>query len=77
MLRDSTYSLSNFLIKPFNNPKNNLEIQFNITHLLYYVVVENAFSRFKNRFSSLKELNVKKISTAIHFTEYYIILYNF
>ncbi|RGB32987.1 hypothetical protein C1646_762237 [Rhizophagus diaphanus] len=73
----SAYPLSTFLIKPFNNPENNLETQFNITHSLHCIVVEYAFGRFKNRFSSLKELNVRKISTTIHFTECRIIVYNF
>lgn len=77
LLGDSAYPLSSFLIKPFNNPENNLQTQFNITHSLHRVVVENAFGRFKNRFSSLKELNVKKISTAVHLTECCIILHNF
>ena len=40
-------------------------------------MVENAFGRLKNRFGSLKELNVKKISTAVQLTECCIILYNF
>jgi hypothetical protein len=62
---------------PFNNPENDLQTKFNITHSLYRVVVENAFGRFKNRFSSLKELNVKKISTAVQLTECCIILHNF
>jgi hypothetical protein len=77
LLGDSAYPLSTFLIKPFNNSENNLEAQFNVSHSLHRVVVENAFGRFKNRFSSLKELNVRKISTAVHFTECCIILYNF
>jgi hypothetical protein len=54
-----------------------LQIQFNVKHSLHRVVVENAFGRFKNRFSSLKELNVKNISTAVQLTECCIILYNF
>ncbi|RGB43838.1 hypothetical protein C1646_749251 [Rhizophagus diaphanus] len=57
LLGDSAYPLSIFLIKLFNNPENNLETQFYITHSLYHVVVKNAFGKFKNRFSSLKELN--------------------
>ena len=77
LLGDSAYPLSSFLIKPFINPENNLQTQFNITHSLHRVVVENAFGRFKNRFSSLKELNVKKISTAVQLTECCIILHNF
>jgi len=76
VFRDSAYPLSSFLIKPFNNAKNN-QIQFNITHSLHCVVVENAFGRFKNRFSSLKKLNVKKILTAVRLTECCIILHNF
>ena len=76
VLGDSAYPLSSFLIKPFNNAENN-QIQFNITHSLHRVVVENAFGRFKNRFSSLKELNVKKVSTAVRLTECCIILHNF
>ncbi len=77
ILGDSAYPLSNFLIKPFNNPENNLQIQFNIKHSLHRVVVENAFRRFKNRFNCLKELNVRKISSAVRITECYIILHNF
>ncbi|CAB4445279.1 unnamed protein product [Rhizophagus irregularis] len=77
LLGDSAYPLSSFLIKPFNNPENILQSQFNITHSLHRVVVENAFGRFKNRFSSLKELNVKKISMTVHLTECCIILHNF
>ena len=77
LLGDSAYPLSSFLIKPFNNPENNLQTQFNIAHSLHRVVVENTFGRFKNRFSSLKGLNVKKISNAVQLTECCIILYNF
>jgi hypothetical protein len=77
LLGDSAYPLSSFLIKPFNNPENTLQTQFNITHSLHRVIVENAFGRFKNRFSSLKELNVKKVSTAVQLTECCIILHNF
>jgi hypothetical protein len=77
LLGDSAYPLSNFLIKPFTNTQNNLQIQFNVTHSLHRVVVENAFSRLKNRFCCLKELNVKKISTAVCLTECCIILHNF
>ena len=77
LLGDSAYPLSSFLIKPFSNPENNLQTQFNVTHSLHRVVVENAFGWFKNRFCSLKELNVKKISTAVHLTECCIILHNF
>ncbi|GET59771.1 hypothetical protein RhiirA1_476281 [Rhizophagus irregularis] len=32
--------------------ENNLEIQFNITHFLYHIVVKNAFCRFKNSFKT-------------------------
>jgi hypothetical protein len=77
LLGDSAYPLSNFLIKPFINTQNDLQIQFNITHSLHRVVVENAFGRLKNRFCCLKELNVKKISTAVCLTECCIILHNF
>ncbi|CAB4440972.1 unnamed protein product [Rhizophagus irregularis] len=77
LLGNSAYPLSPFLIKPFINPENNLQIQFNVKHSLHRVVVENAFGRFKNRFSCLKDLNVRKISTAVHFTKCCIILYNF
>ena len=78
MLLDSIiYPLSNFLIKPFINTQNNLQIQFNITHSSHRVVVENAFGRLKNRFGCLKELNVRKISTAVCLTECCIILHNF
>src|SRR6266498_4023321 len=77
LLGDSAYPLSNFLIKPFNNSENNLQTQFNITHSLHRVVVKNAFGRLKNRFGSLKELNVKKISSAVCLTECCIILHNF
>ena len=69
LLGDSAYPLSTFLIKPFSNPENNLQIQFNINHSLHRVVVENAFGRFKSKFSCLKELNIRKISTAVNFTE--------
>ena len=51
LLGDSAYPLSNFLIKPFNNCENNLQTQFNITHSLHRIIVENAFGRFKNRFN--------------------------
>jgi len=77
LLGDSAYPLSNFLIKPFINTQNNLQIQFNITHSSHRVVVENAFGRLKNRFGCLKELNVRKISTAVCLTECCIILHNF
>jgi len=77
ILGDSAYPLSNFLIKLFNNPENNLQIQFNIKHSLHHVVIENAFGRFKNRFNCLKELNVRKISSAVCITECCIILHNF
>lgn len=76
LLGDSAYPLSNFLIKPFNNSEN-LQSQFNIIHSLHRVVVENAFGKFKNRFSCLKELNVRKISAAVCLTECCIILHNF
>lgn len=77
LLGDSAYPISSFLIKPFSNSENHLQTQFNITHSLHRVVVENAFGRFKNRFGSLKELNVKSISTAVQLTECCIILHNF
>ncbi|CAB5201949.1 unnamed protein product [Rhizophagus irregularis] len=32
LLGDSAYPLSSFLIKPFNNPENHLQIQFNVIH---------------------------------------------
>jgi len=77
LLGDSAYPLSNFLIKPFTNTQNNLQTQFNITLSLHRIVVENAFGRLKNRFGCLKELNVRKISTAVCLTECCIILHNF
>jgi hypothetical protein len=77
LLGDSAYPLSTFLIKPFNNPENNLQTQFNIKHSLHRVVVENAFGRLKNRFGCLKELNVRKISSAVRITECCMILHNF
>ena len=64
LLGDSAYPLFNFLIKPFINTQNDLQIQFNIIHSLHRVVVKNAFGRLKNRFGCLKELNVKKILLA-------------
>ncbi|PKB98925.1 hypothetical protein RhiirA5_430577 [Rhizophagus irregularis] len=78
LLGDLAYLLSNFLIKPFTNTQNNLQIQFNITHFLHHcIVMENAFGRLKNRFNCLKELNIGKISTAVCLTECCIILHNF
>jgi hypothetical protein len=53
LLGDSAYPLSSFLIKLFNNSKTDLQTQFNISYSLHYVVVENAFSKLKNRFSCL------------------------
>jgi len=77
ILEDSAYPLSNFLIKLFNNPENNLQIHFNIKYSLHHIIVENAFGRVKNRFNCLKELNVRKISSAVHIIECCIILHNF
>ncbi|GES96260.1 putative nuclease HARBI1 [Rhizophagus clarus] len=77
LLRDSAYPLSSFLIKPFNNPVTDLQTHFNVTHSLHCVVIENAFGKLKNRFSCLKGLFVKKISTVVNLTEYCIILHNF
>ncbi len=65
------------MIKPFTNPQISLQIQFNIIHSSYRVVVENAFSRLKNRFIVLKGLKTRKFSFAIKLTEYAIILHNF
>ena len=42
-MRSACYPLSSFLIKPFSNPENNLQTQFNINHFLHRVVVKNAF----------------------------------
>jgi hypothetical protein len=77
LLGDSAYPLSSFLIKLFNNSETDLQTQFNISHSLHCVVVENAFGKLKNKFSCLKGLSVKKISTIVSLTECCIILYNF
>ncbi|EXX63154.1 hypothetical protein RirG_154910 [Rhizophagus irregularis DAOM 197198w] len=77
LLGDSAYLISTFLIKPFVNSQNPSQIQFNVIHSLHKVVVENAFERLKNRFITLKELNVKDISTVVKITECAIILHNF
>ncbi|GBB98126.1 hypothetical protein RclHR1_31420001 [Rhizophagus clarus] len=55
LLGDSAYPLSTFHIKPFNNPVNNLETQFNITHSLHRVVVENAFEINNDSWDELDE----------------------
>ncbi|CAB5364010.1 unnamed protein product [Rhizophagus irregularis] len=77
LLGDSAYPISTFLIKPFVNSQNPLQIRFNVIHSLHRVVVENAFGRLKNRFIALKELNVRDISTVVKITECAIILHNF
>ncbi|GES94479.1 putative nuclease HARBI1 [Rhizophagus clarus] len=55
LLGDSAYPLSTFHIKPFNNPVNNLETQFNITHSSHCVVVENAFEINNDSWDELDE----------------------
>jgi hypothetical protein len=77
LLGDSAYPISTFLIKPFVNSQIPSQIRFNVIHSLHRVVVENAFGRLKNRFIALKELNTRKVSTAVKFTECAIILHNF
>ena len=77
LLGDSAYPLSTFLIKPFVNSQIPSQIRFNVIHSLHRVVIENAFGRLKNRFIALKDLNTRKISNAIKFTECAIILHNF
>ncbi|CAI2190598.1 14330_t:CDS:1, partial [Funneliformis geosporum] len=54
LLGDSAYPISTFLIKPFTNSQVPSQIQFNLIHSLYRVVVENAFAKLKNRFIALK-----------------------
>ncbi len=66
-----------FLIKPFTNPQISSQIQFNIIHFSYRIVIENAFNKLKNRFIVLKDLKIRKISFAIRLIEYAIILHNF
>ena len=69
--------MSTFLIKPFTNPQISSQIQFNIIHSSYKIVVKNAFSKLKNRFIVLKGLKTRKISFAVRLTKYAIILHNF
>ena len=65
------------MIKPFVNSQIPSQIQFNVIHSLHRVVIKNAFGRLKNRFIALKDLNTRKISNAVKFTECAIILHNF
>ena len=65
------------MIKPFVNSQIPSQIRFNVIHSLHRVVIENAFGRLKNRFIALKDLNTRKISNAVKFTECAIILHNF
>ncbi|GET52907.1 putative nuclease HARBI1 [Rhizophagus irregularis DAOM 181602=DAOM 197198] len=59
LLGNSAYPIFIFLIKPFVNSQNPSQIQFNVIHSLHRVVAENAFGRLKNRFITLKELNIR------------------
>jgi len=76
LIGDSAYPLSPFLIKPFSKP-NEDQVMFNRIFSSHRIVVEHSFGRIKNRFSGIREISVKKISTAINMIDCSIILHNF
>ena len=76
LIGDSAYPLSPFLIKPFSKP-NEDQTKFNRIFSSHRIVVEHSFGRVKNRFGGIKEISVKKISTAINLIDCAIILHNF
>jgi hypothetical protein len=76
LIGDSAYPLSPFLIKPFSKPNEN-QIEFNRIFSSHRIVVEHSFGRIKNRFGGIKEISVKKISTAVNMIDCSIILHNF
>jgi hypothetical protein len=76
LIGDSAYPLSPFLIKPYNKP-NNEQKRFNKIFSSHRIVVEHSFGRLKNRFVGIREIAVKKISTAINLIDCAIILHNY
>jgi hypothetical protein len=77
ILADSAYPISPFCITPFKPARTPSEHNFNFVHSRNRVVVENAFGRLKGRFPSLRNLSIKKVSTACKMTACAIILHNF
>ena len=76
LIGNSAYPLSPFLIKPYNKP-NNEQKRFNQIFSSHRIVVEHSFGRLKNRFVGIREIAVKKISTAINLINCAIILHNY
>jgi hypothetical protein len=76
LIGDSAYPLSPFLIKPYNKPNSEQKI-FNQIFSSHRIVVEHSFGRLKNRFTGIKEIAVKKISTAVNLIDCAIILHNY
>ena len=76
LIGDSAYPLSPFLIKPYNKPNNEQKI-FNQIFSSHRIVVEHSFGRLKNRFVGIREISVKKVSTAINLIDCAIILHNY
>ncbi|GBC00351.1 hypothetical protein RclHR1_03820016 [Rhizophagus clarus] len=76
LIGDSAYPSSPFLIKPFSKPNEN-QTEFNRIFSSHRIVVEHSFDRIKNRFGGIKEISVKKISTAVNMIDCSIILHNF
>ena len=66
----------------FNDEEDHFEIiEENLVntefHPSHRIVVEHAFGRIKNRFAGIRDINVKKLSTAINMIDCSIILHNF
>lgn len=54
ILGDSGYGIAPFLMKPFDNPENNIEANFNYCHSRNRVVIEQSFGQVKRRFPILR-----------------------
>lgn len=76
LIGDSAYPLSPFLIKPYSKP-NNEQKAFNQIFSSHRIVVEHTFGRLKNRFMGIREISIKKISTAINLIDCAIVLHNY